>query len=95
MTHSAPQFRRVKGPTRADVFAVAGRASGMVRSTEFAAHLGVHPRTIRRCYERQGLPGAKEHGPRILKIPARLLRLAEAYGLRWVESEARAGRLPA
>jgi hypothetical protein len=65
----------------------------MMRSPQFARRLGVHPRTVRRCFARKGLPGAVEHGPRLLLIPVRLLRLAEAYGLRWVETEARAGRL--
>lgn len=91
---AAVQFRRTHSPDRAQVLAVAGRSSGTIRSTVFAAKLGVHPRTIRRAYEKNGLPGAKEHGERILEIPTRLLRLAEAYGLRWVISEAMAGRLP-
>jgi hypothetical protein len=65
----------------------------MIRSTVFADKLGVHPRTIRRAFEKNLLPGAKEHGERILEIPARLLRLAEAYGFQWVKRQAKAGRL--
>jgi hypothetical protein len=85
--------RKATTPTRADVLAVAGKARGMVRSTVMAERLGVHARTIRRCFQRGGLPGAKEHGERILEIPAQLLRLAEAYGLRTVEAMAKAGKL--
>ena len=80
-------------PTRAEIEAVAGQTRGMVRCTVFARKLGIHPRTVHRCFARGGLPGAREHGPRILEVPMRLLRLAEAYGLRQVELMAKTGRL--
>jgi hypothetical protein len=64
-----------------------------IRSTEMARLLGVHPRTIRRAYKRGALPGAKEHGPRILMIPHRLVIMACTYGLRVVEYRARAGMI--
>lgn len=86
--------RQIKSPSRAEVLAVAGKVNGTVRSTVMAERLGVHARTIRRCFQRGGLPGAKEHGERILEVPTRLLRLAEAYGLRRVEIMARNGQLP-
>ena len=56
-----------------------------------ARQLGIHPKTIRRQYLRGGLPGAKEHGPRILMVPISLVRLAKIYGLRGVEQMARVG----
>jgi hypothetical protein len=87
--------RRATTPTRAELLAVAGKKGGYIRSTAFAEKMRVHPRTIRRCFARGGLPGAKEQGERILDIPTRLLRLAEAYGLRQVERMARAGQIPA
>lgn len=90
---SAASQHRELNPPRLDVLMIAGKRSGSIRSPEFARRLGVHPRTIRRCFERGGLPGAKEHGQRILEIPLRLLRLAEAYGLRGVERMAKQGQL--
>lgn len=80
-------------PSRDQIAAIAGRTAGEIRSTAMARKLGVHGRTIRRMYERGVLPGAKEHGERILVVPTHLLRLAEAYGLRGVERMARAGLL--
>jgi len=78
-------------PSLREIDAIAGRRSGKVRSPVMARKLGVHPRTIRRCYLRGGLPGAREHGPRILEVPVHLVRLAEAYGLHGVEQLAKAG----
>ena len=66
-----------------------------MRHSAFAARLGIHPRTIRRQFQRGGLPGAVEHGERILLIPAHLVRLAETYGLRGVERLALAGLISA
>lgn len=80
-------------PFASEVERVAGPAAGDVRHTVLAKKLGVHPRTIRRQYLRGGLPGAKEHGARILVVPARLIRLAQAYGLRGIERMATAGLL--
>lgn len=84
----------VRLPSRDEVAAVAGASKGLMRSTAFAARLGVHGRTVRRCFERGGLPGAKEHGPRILLVPTRLVRVAETWGLKNLELMARTGRLP-
>lgn len=77
-----------------DIAAVAGNTRGLVRASVFAQKVGVSPRTVRRMYARGALPGAREDGPRLLKVPAHLLRLAAAYGLRHVERMARAGKLP-
>jgi transposase-like protein len=77
----------------ADIAAVGGSGEGEMRHTELAAKLGIHPRTLRRQFARGGLPGAVEHGERILMVPTRLLRLARAYGLRGVERMANAGLL--
>lgn len=82
-------------PTPDDIHAVTGTRRGEMTSTAFAKALGIHPRTVRRLYARGGLPGAKEHGERILLVPTHLLRLATAYGLRQVERMARAGLLNA
>lgn len=68
-----------------------GRRGGEIRSPKFAARFGVCTRTIRKMYARGALPGAKEHGERILVIPAHLARVAEAYGLRGLERMAKAG----
>lgn len=80
-------------PTPAQIEAVSGRRAGWMLSPEFAKHLGVHPVTIRRQWARGGLPGCREDGPRLLRVPTRLLRLAHAYGLRGVERMAKAGLL--
>lgn len=72
-------------PSLDEVELVMGKRRGTMRSTEMARRLQVHPRTIRRAYENGWLPGAKEHGPRILEVPVHLYRLAEAYGLRGLE----------
>lgn len=80
-------------PSHKEVQLVIGRRSGEMRHTAMARELGVHPRTIRRQFCRGGLPGAKEHGERILVVPTHLFRLAQAYGLRSVERMARAGML--
>jgi len=78
-------------PNPSEVARIAGSEKGEIRHTVLAARLGVHPRTIRRQFARGGLPGAKEHGQRILIVPASLVRLAHAYGLRGVERMAAAG----
>jgi hypothetical protein len=70
---------------------VGGPTCHDMRHTVMARRLGIHPKTIRRQFARGGLPGAKEHGPRILMVPTSLVRLAETYGLRGVERMARAG----
>lgn len=81
-------------PEPAEVAAIAGRMGGMMRASRFAREVGVHPRTVRRMYARGALPGAREDGPKLLKVPAWLLRLVAAYGLRGVERLAEAGQLP-
>lgn len=80
-------------PAVSELERVAGPAQGEMRHTAMAAKLGVHPRTLRRQFLRGGLPGAKEHGERILVVPTRLFRLAQAYGLRGVERMATSGLL--
>ena len=80
-------------PAPEQIAAVAGQRGGEMRHTEFARRLGIHPRTLKRQWERGGLPGAKQHTRNILVVPVRLLRLAEAYGLRQVERMAQAGLL--
>ena len=81
--------RELPSPTEID--AVCGKRSGMMRATAFAREMGVHPRTVRRQWARGGLPGCREDGPHLLKVPTHLLRLAHAYGLRGIERMARAG----
>ena len=83
-----------KLPPAHQVQLVMGSGRGTLRAGEFAARLGVCGRTVRRMYERGELPGALEHGPKILVIPTALLRLAQAYGLRRVALMARAGLIP-
>jgi hypothetical protein len=80
-------------PAPEQIAAVTGQRGGHMRHTEFARRLGIHPRTLKRQWLRGGLPGAKQHSVNILVVPIRLLRLAEAYGLRQVERMAQAGLL--
>jgi|GEM_PF-7080538 len=80
-------------PPPEQIAAVLGQRGGEMRHTEFARRLGIHPRTLKRQWLRGGLPGAKQHSAKILVVPVRLLRLAEAYGLRQVERMAQAGLL--
>ena len=80
-------------PDAAQIEAVAGQRTGDMRHTEFARRIGIAPRTLKRQWLRGGLPGAKQHTKNILVVPVRLLRLAEAYGLRQVERMAQAGLL--
>lgn len=82
-------------PRLDEITAVAGPRKRMMRHTAFARELGIHPRTERRAFNRGALPGAVEHGERILMVPAHLFRLACAYGLRGVERMAKAGLLTA
>lgn len=82
-------------PSAEELQTVIGKRGGDMRSTDFARRLGIHPRTVRRMYARRELPGAREHGERILLVPAHLLRLALAYGLRHVGRLARLGQLAA
>ena len=80
-------------PDAEQIQAVAGQRTGDMRHTEFARRIGIAPRTLKRQWLRGGLPGAKQHTKNILVVPVRLLRLAEAYGLRQVERMAQAGLL--
>lgn len=80
-------------PRTSDIDAIAGPRLRLMRSTEFARKLGISGRTVRRAYARGSLPGAVEHGPRLLMVPTHLLRLATAYGLRGVENMVKAGLL--
>jgi len=80
-------------PTHADVTAVMTGSRGYIRSPEMARRLGVSTRTMRRAFARGELPGAVEHGQRILMVPRHLLRLAEAYGLRGLARIIKAGLL--
>jgi hypothetical protein len=80
--------------TPEDVASIAGPTAGLMRASAFAAKVGVSPRTVRRMYARGALPGAREDGPHLLKVPVHLLRLATVYGLRGVERMAAAGLLP-
>lgn len=84
-----------KTPDARQIAAVMGRRTGEISSTEVAKRIGVHPRTVRRAYKRGALPGAKEHGERILVIPMGVFRLIEAYGLHGVEKMAAAGLIAA
>lgn len=81
-------------PAPDELARVAGPARGEVSSTEFARRLKIHPRTVRRWFSAGGLPGAREHGPRTLRVPLRLLRLAQCYGLRRVVAWGKEGLLP-
>jgi hypothetical protein len=76
------------------VASIAGPTSGLMPSAVFARKLGIHPRTVRRLHARGALPGSVDHGARLLRVPAHLLRLAVVYGLRGVERMAAAGLLP-
>lgn len=74
-------------PTAADAARVAaereiaGRSiKGGLLSFKLARDLGVHPKTIRRRWERGELPGV-EHGERTLVIPHEACRLVKIYGL--------------
>lgn len=78
-------------PDAAQIQIVCGRRGGEIRSTKLAREIGVHPRTIRRAFERGELPGCKEHGERILMVPMHIYRLIMAYGLRGVGRMARVG----
>lgn len=80
-------------PLRVEVLEVAGSSGGKMRHTAFAKKLGIRPNLVRQVYKRGGLPGSIEHSAYILMVPTRLLRLAEAYGLRQVEIMAKAGQL--
>jgi len=88
---SAAMATRRELPTPQEIDLVMGRRGGEMRSARLAREIGVHPRTVRRQFERGGLPGAKEHGARILTIPMYLYRLITAYGMRGVERMAKAG----
>ena len=79
--------------TAAQIDAIGGQRTGEMRHTEFAHRLGISPRTVKRQWLRGGLPGAKQHSSHILMVPVRLLRIAQAYGLRQVERIASAGLL--
>lgn len=85
--------RDVTLPDPVQVQSVAGLGRGEIRHSKMAKALGVSTTMIRAQYRRGGLPGAKEHSANILVVPVRLLRLAEAYGLRGVERMAKAGML--
>lgn len=80
-------------PDAEQVRIVCGRRGGEIKSTKLAREIGVHPRTIRRAFERGELPGCKEHGPRILMVPMHIYRLIMAYGLRGVGRMAKAGQI--
>lgn len=81
-------------PAQQQVDTVIGqKRSTTIKAPAFAAALGVHTRTVRRAFLKGSLPGAVEHGERILVIPSHLLRLAQAYGLRGLERLAKAGRI--
>jgi hypothetical protein len=81
-------------PAQQQVDTVIGqKRNTTIKAPAFAAALGVHTRTVRRAFLKGSLPGAVEHGERILVIPSHLLRLAQAYGLRGLERLAKAGRI--
>ena len=81
-------------PAAHEVEQVAGtRRKATLRSPEFARALGVSTRTVRRAFLDGDLPGAVEHGERHLVVPAYLLRIAQAYGLRGLRRLAKAGRI--
>lgn len=65
-----------------------------MRHTVFARVLGIHPRSVRRAFVRGALPGALNHGERILVVPAFLLPLCASHGLRHMARLAQAGLLP-
>jgi hypothetical protein len=81
--------------TPESIASIAGPTSGLMPSAVFARKLGIHPRTVRRLHARGALPGSVDHGARLLRVPAHLLRLAVVYGLRGVERMAAAGLLQA
>lgn len=83
--------RELRVPPADEIRMVMGRKGGALSPREFADRIGVSARTVRRAYADGGLPGAKEHGPKLLKIPASTLRLAEAYGLRQLVRMTKAG----
>lgn len=82
-------------PEPAEVAAIAGRARGGELSVrQFADQLGVSHDTVRRAVNAGALPGTKEHGPRLVKIPASTLRLAQTYGLRVLAKLQKHGLVP-
>lgn len=78
-------------PSVEQIQIVCGRRGGFIKSTVLARKIGVSGRTIRRAFDRGDLPGAKEHGERILLVPEHVHRLIIAYGLRGVGRMAKAG----
>ena len=88
---AASLTREIGLPPVDEIRMVMGRKGGALSPREFADHLGISARTVRRAYADGGLPGATEHGPKLLKIPASTLRLAQAYGLRQLVRITKAG----
>lgn len=78
-------------PPTTEIEMVMGRKGHFLSPRQFAEKLGISSRTVRRAFNEGGLPGAKEHGPKTLRIPSATLRLAEAYGLQRVVRWAKAG----
>lgn len=80
--------------TPEEIASIAGPGAGMMPSSIFARRMGVSARTVRRMFARGALPGAREDGPHLLRVPGHLLRLATVYGLRGVERMAAVGLIP-
>jgi hypothetical protein len=63
----------------------------MIDHRTFAKRIGAPSQLVKAVFRRGGLPGAIEHSPRLLLVPAGLVDQALTYGLRGLERRAKAG----